>query len=294
LPDQLHRITTLSLIAWAAVTMDASAQSWLPRAGSGGISLEYNNSLNKHHYDSRGDRADVGHTRVHSAYLSGSYSPSDRWMLTAGIPYVSASYEGAFAHPSEVDDHHFHDTFTDLRLEAHYQAISGPFAVAPYAAFVIPVTDYETMGHAAPGRGLLEGWIGTYVGASLDRWLPRTYLQTRLNYAFVEKVAGIKHDRINVDLEVGYFFSPAWSVRLVGMWQDTDGGISVPIPPSNPLFPHHDQLAATRYFNMGGGIAWTISDHLHTYLFYGSAIHGRNGHMLDQGLSLGISYGTSH
>ncbi len=179
---------------------------------------------------------------------------------------------------------------TDLRLEAHYQAMDGPFAIAPFAAVVFPVTDYETMGHAAPGRGLAEAWIGTYVGASLDEWLPRTYVQLRLNYAFVERVAGISHDRINADLEIGYFINPSLSVRLVGMWQDTDGGIGVPIPPSHPLYHHHDQLAASRFFNVGGGVAWSLSDRVGFYLFYGSAIHGRNVHMVDQSVSIGMNF----
>jgi hypothetical protein len=292
LGTRLDRAAIFGLALAAALHCTAAiAQAWLPREGSLGFSLDYTNVLNKHHYNSRGERDDIGHTRTHSAYLSGSYSPSDRWMLFAGLPYVRTSYEGDFAHfGSEVDDHGFHDAVTDLRLEVHYQAIDGPFALAPFAAVVIPVTDYETMGHAAPGRGLYEGWIGTYIGASLDEWLPRTYVQLRLNYAFVEKVAGISHDRINADAEIGYFINPALSVRLVGMWQDTDGGIGVPIPRSHPLYHYHDQLAATRYFNLGGGVAWSISERVHTYLFYSSAIRGRNAHMVDQSVSVGVNF----
>jgi len=134
-------------------------------------------------------------------------------------------------------------------------------------------------------------WVGTFIGASLDEWLPRTYLQLRLNYAFVERVAGVKHDRINADAEIGYFLSPKWSVRLIGNWQDTDGGINVPIALDDELFEHHDQLAATRYFNMGGGIAWAPTEHVRTYLLYGTALHGRNAHMMDDSFTFGVSYG---
>jgi len=32
----------------------------------------------------------------------------------------------------------------------------------------------------------------------------------------------------------------------------------------------------------------------HTYLMYGTAVHGRNGHKLDESLSFGVSYGSAH
>lgn len=274
----------------ACLASPAEAQAWLPPGGSSGISLEFNHTYNKKHYDSHGDEVDAGHTRTLSEYLSATYSPSDRWLLVAGIPYVKARYRGDHPHPDEIDNGDYHGTLTDLRLEAHYQAINGPFALAPYVALVTPVTDYETLGHAAPGRGLNELWIGTYLGRSLDEWIPRTYVQGRVNYAFVEQVAGVKHDRINIDAEIGYFFTPALSVSIVGQWQDTDGGIGVPVPPTDPLFPYHDQLAATRFFNVATSIAWSINDRVHTYVMYGTAIHGMNAHKLDQGVSIGLSY----
>jgi len=269
----------------------ASAQSWLPLKGSFGYGLDYNDTFNKHHYDSRGNRVDAGHTRIFSATLTAAYSPSDRWLLIAGLPYVEGEYHGDHPHPTSIDNSQYHGTVTDARIEAHYQLIdNGTFALAPMVAAVVPVHDYETMGHAAPGRGLNEAWVGTFIGASLDEWLPRTYLQLRLNYAFVEKVAGVKHDRINADAEIGYFLSSKWSVRLIGNWQDTDGGINVPVPPDDDLFPHHDQLAAARFFNLGGGLAWTVSDSVRTYLIYSTALHGRNAHMQDRSFTFGMSY----
>jgi hypothetical protein len=267
------------------------AQAWLPQKGSFVSGIDYNDTFNTHHYDSHGATGDFGHTRALTATFSAAYSPTDRWMLSATLPWVQAEYHGAFAHPTPVDDGRYHDTVTDLRLEAHYQWISGPFAVAPYVAVVIPTHDYITVGHAAAGRGLNEAWIGTFVGKSLDRWLPRTYVQGRINYAFVERIAGIKHDRINVDAELGYFISPRWSVRAIASWQDTDGGIALPTPISHPHFEHHDQLGATRYLNLGGGVAWRVTDRLGTYAVYSTGIHGQNGHALDRGVSVGLSFG---
>ncbi len=155
---------------------------------------------------------------------------------------------------------------------------------------VVPVQDYHVLGHAAPGRGLDEYWIGFYVGRSLNDWIPRTYVQARYNYAFVEKVVGISHDRSNADLEIGYFFAPRWSARLLGSWADTYGGVDIPMPPSNPLFPHHDQLAEEYYVNVGGGVAFEVNDRSSMHLTYMQSVDGRNTHKVDQRFSLGVSW----
>ena len=84
--------------------------------------------------------------------------------------------------------------------------------------------DYETLGHAAPGRGLNELNLGFYIAKSLDQWIPNTYVQARYNYAFVEQVVGVSHDRTNADLEVGYFVNPRFSIRVLYAYQNTHGG----------------------------------------------------------------------
>ena len=44
--------------------------------------------------------------------------------------------------------------------------------------------------HATPGRGLNEELVGFYTGKSLYQWLPRTYVQLKYAYAFVERRGG--------------------------------------------------------------------------------------------------------
>jgi hypothetical protein len=288
----LHRLALVAIAAAGALYPALSrAQAWLPQKGTSSYSIDYNDTSNIHHFLPNGDELDAGHTRSFTTDFGVSYSPSDRVSLGASLPYVTTAYHGNRRHPTEVDDGDYHSTLTDLRIEAHYQAINGPFAVAPYAAYIIPTHGYETLGHAAPGRGLQELVIGTFVGKSLDLWLPRTYLQARFSYAFVEVVAGVKHDHINADFEIGYFATPRWSLRGMVYWQDTDGGIPVPIPRSNPLYPYHDRLAAVRFLNVGAGTAWSLSDHMSLYALYATAIRGANGHELDRSVSIGIGYG---
>jgi hypothetical protein len=280
------------LLALTATALPATlrAQAWLPEKGDLSASLLYSDIFDTKHYLPDGEEQDAGHMRSYSTALSVSYSPADRVLLTAGLPYVRGEYHGDHPHPTEVDDGHYHGTFTDLRLELHYQTLFEPVAFAPYVAWVQPTHDYPSLGHAAPGRNLREYWVGFFAGKSLDLWIPRTYVQARYSFAFVEKVAGIGHDRSNLDFEVGYFVRPAWSVRGMLFWQRTHGGIDVPIPPSNPLFPYHDQLASERFLNVGAGTAYDITGRTNVFALYTASLYGKNGHKLGRGVHLGFGY----
>lgn len=288
-PKHVARTAAVALIALCA-SQGASAQTWLPPQGTLNLGVSYYNIFNRYHWLAGGAKGDFGHTRIQSMGLSASYSPTDRISVAFGIPYVRTEYHGAFRHRTEVDDGAPHATFTDLRGELHYQMKRTPFAFAPYLAMVLPTHHYETLGHAAPGRGLHEYWLGFNIGKSFDEWLPGAYVQLRYNYAVVQKVADVKHDRSNIDLDAGYFITPQFSVRALAFWARTHGGINVPVPLTNPLYPHHDQLAAERYLNVGGGVAWAYNRRSDVTLFYTTGISGRNGHKLEDGVFVGFGY----
>jgi hypothetical protein len=279
------------LLAVAALWPVAlQAQAWLPEQGTFGVSLLYSDIFDTEHYLPNGDEIDVGHMRSQSLGMIVSYSPSDRVSLSAGLPYVRSEYHGDHPHPTYVDNGDYHGFFTDLHVEAHYQLLLDPVAFAPYIALVQPTHNYPSLGHAAPGRNLQEKWLGFFVGRSLDLWIPRTYVQGRYSFAFVQPVAGIGHDRSNVDLEVGYFVRPVWSIRALLYWQHTHGGINVPIPQSNPLYPYHDQLAADAFLNAGVGTAFHTRLGVDWFAVFNTSLAGKNGHKLGRGTNLGFAY----
>jgi hypothetical protein len=281
----------LALVLLVILPHPALAQAWLPPKGSFSYGLIYNDTLNKQHYLPSGDTTDVGHTRSYITTLSLGYAPADRWLVTASVPFVRARYYGPRPHPgSVVDDGRFHSTITDLRVELHYQWFESPVAFSPYVGVVIPLHPYPTFGHASLGRRLHEQLFGFYSAMSLDEWIPRTYLQVKYSYAFVEKRADISHDRSNADLELGYFPDPRWSIRAIAYWQWTHGGIDVPVPPTSPFFPVHDQIAAERYFQLGGGAAISVTRQLNAYALYRRSLSGANGHRVNDGLTLGFTY----
>ena len=143
---------------------------------------------------------------------------------------------------------------------------------------------------SSPGRGLEEYTVGFYAAQSLHEWIPRSYAQMRYSYSFVEKVAGVSHDRSNIDLEIGYFLNPDWSLRLLGSWQDTYDGVHVPVPSTSPLFPFHDQLAQDDHLDAGGGVAWRATDRISVHALYMHGLSGEDSHKVDTRLALGFSY----
>jgi hypothetical protein len=273
----------------------ATAQAWLPDKGVLTTSFIVSDVLNREHYLPNGDEIDVGHTRSTTYAMYAGYGLTDRVMISASLPYVVTRYWGPPSHGGapglEVDDGDSHGSLTDLRLSAHYQLLEDPFALAPFISYVLPVTDYFVKGHAAQGRHLKELLLGFNAGKNLDEWIPRTYVQARYSYGFVEEVADIKHDRTNVNLELGTFLTSRWNVSAYGSWQWTHGGIDVPIPRSNPLFPYHDRLAADEYFNLGLGTGWSLTPSLTAFCIYMQGISGKNGHKMNQGVTVGLTYG---
>jgi hypothetical protein len=211
-------------------------------------------------------------------------------MFSATVPLIESEYHGAFPHPTEVDDGAYHATITDLRTEMHYQLTLEPIAIAPYVAYVFPLHNYETLGHAAPGRGLDETWVGVALGKTLDQWIPRTYVDARFTYAFVQAVQGISHDKENVEVDLGYFITPYLSVQGFWHWQQTLGGIKFLPAPTDPLFPYHDQLTADNYTAVGFSTAWSYSDHSSFSFSYSADIAGRVGHKVDSAYSVSYSY----
>jgi hypothetical protein len=276
----------LILAGWLTVACVAHAQAWLPTRGSLDSTLSYTAVVNRKHYLPNGQEADAGTTHSETLALKLIYGISDRWAVSAGIPYVQSHYSGDRPHPGEVDDGHRNKTLTDWRLAVHYQLAEGPIALAPYLQLSSPGRDYPVLGHAAPGRGLDELWLGIFAGRDLDRWLPRTYVQARYNHAWVEKVAGVSHDRSNIDAELGIRVLPSWTLRAVVLWQETHGGIDVPIPPTDPLFPFHDQLASEDYTILGAGTSWAVPQGNSISLLYLKSARGRNGHKVDRSLTV--------
>ena len=278
--------------------------AWGPRKGEATCSFLYQaNFINKHFFDT--EEVDDGHIRTHALRMDLGYGVTDRLAVGLGLPYVISRYKGATAHQLPIDGGDFHGTFQDYRIDASYQAVRSPLAVTPFVTAVIPSHDYTYFAHSAAGHDLHELFVGVSVGHALDRVLPNAYIQSRYYYSFVERVLDIHHDRSNVDVLFGYFARPKLAFHTLAFYQKAHGGLSndqvdaasvgyalpaMPEKNNRVLFFHHDQLEAVDYFNVGGGLSFTVRGSTNVSLTYLRTLWGRMGHKLDHSITVGVGW----
>lgn len=295
-----HRLLLSGAVAFFCV-QSALAQAWLAPQGEASFAVVYGNVYTHDHLFSEGERFDRGSVRMNVAVFGLSYSFTDRLAASASIPYVAARYEGATPHAARADDGDYHGTFTDLRLDLRYSLLRGPLMVTPFLATVIPTRDYPTFAHAAPSSGLEQYVVGVAMGRRLDPILESGFAQLRYSYAFAEEVLGVSHDRSNVDLELGYFFTQSLGVSATGSYQDTHGGVDLPPPGTpesaafmrGPYFVYHDQLGESDFVNLGGVVSYALTGTLDVFASYQTMVWGRNVHAIQPGLAFGLTWGFS-
>ena len=302
----------------------ARAQAWLPAQGEGTVSVVFSDLFMKYHYgpDTPYDR---GQIQAETLLVDVTYGLTDRLAVSFGIPWVASRYNGPFPHqlvdlsgpvpvfggPNPIDDGTYHSTFQDFRFDLRYNISKKGFVLTPFVGSITPSHDYTYFAHAAPGRRLNELQIGAAGGKLLDSLLPGLVIQGRYSYGFTEQVLDISHNRSNVDLELGYFVTPKLRLLALSAAQITHGGLDygfrfsdaapngiagiltngvvVDFPPD--VRAHHDQVDRVNFLNLGGGIAYSLTDNVD---IFGSMLHvvsQRNGHGLDRGLTVGLSWG---
>jgi opacity protein-like surface antigen len=289
----------------------ARAQAWLPPGGEAFISVGYSNVfITKHYLGTATDPGDNveknrGHVRSHTIGADLGYAVTDRFTLSFGLPFTEVKWyrAGGIGNPHDpsIDDGTYHGTFQDYHVRAFYQVVRSPLALTPFIGVVIPSHDYQYFAHAAVGRDLQEYLLGVNLGGRLDRVLPNAYLQARYSYAFVERVLGIRHDRSNAAVELGYFVTPSLGARFLVSGFYTHGGLVFrspvdfqgPTNASNPIFLHHDQIGHDSGLSLGGGLSYALTGSVDVYATYSRQVMGRGGHKIDHELSFGMTYGFS-
>ncbi len=291
---RLVRPTTAAFtLAFCLCASYAAAQAWLPARGEGAISVLYQNALVKDHTLPDGTRIDAGHIESNAALVDLTYGVSDRWAITTNLPFLAAKYVGKAPHPNTtIDNGAYHGGSQDLRVDARYSLVKGRTAVAPFVGAIVPTRNYPYYGHAATGRDLSELQLGAFVGHAFDTVLPGVFVQGRYSYGFVERPLGIRHDRSNIDLEIGYFLTPR--LRVLGMTsgQITHGGIELNkgfagLTPQQ--FQRHDQLARADMLDVGGGLQVSVGPTTELFASIVSTAFAENAHALSHSITFGVS-----
>ena len=198
------------ILAAALLPATSFGQAWLPDKGVFNAALIYNDVSNLAHWGSTWDEPPQpdGSIDVEARSLAflGIYGITDRWTVSAALPYVNTRYKGPPSHGGgpgfTVDNGEWHGCLTDLRVGLHIQALERPFALAPFVGYVTPIGDCYTRGHAANGRDLEETLTFLQPSSSvllltLDGRPSGIELPASVELAVVETEPGVKGDTVS-------------------------------------------------------------------------------------------------
>lgn len=313
--DRLARAAILA--ALLAAPHRADAQAWVPTERALSLTADYSFGFSDQEVSS-GESAKV---RSHYFVPVVDFTPIANLGLRTWVPFVLAGCADAAAcphlHPSDqpnVDDGSMRFTLQDLNFEARYMFdLEDVVTLAPILGFSFPLSDYPTVGHAVAGRAKSQIRIGLNAGRQLAELLSGLFIQARYQFAYilalekdayaddmtvphadtdVDRLRDIALHRSRLDFELGYFIWGDLSVRFLGRYEATHGGISlagVAADPTAILNRNHDVLAAERYFLLGGSLSYVLADSIYLSATYWRWIDGANTRNEDV-LNFAVSY----
>ena len=307
--------TALMLIAvpvvLAASGSTAGAQAWLPAKGDGAVSIIYQDMFDKYHHFPGIGKVDGGPTTSRSMLLDVTYGVTDKLAISLGIPWVSAKYVGPGPHPladlsgpvprffgaTKLDDGTYHGSWQDVRFDVRYNLTKKGLVLTPFIGTSVPSRNYEWLAHAAPGTRQKQLQIGVAGAKMLDTVVPGLFVQARYAYGITEKVIDISNNRSSAGVEIGYFLTPKLRVLALGAGQLSHGGIDMVANPRANLPPlqflHHDRITRINFLNVGGGASYSLTEKIDVFGSMVRTVAARNGHLIDRGLSIGLSWSFS-
>lgn len=310
LPTALTAVVVATFSVLAATP--ARAQAFLPAQGEGTVSLLYQDQFYKYHLNPTVE-ANNGQIYAKTLLVDVTYGLSDKIAITFGLPWVATRYSGSAPHqladgsgPNPIDDGTWHSTAQDFRFDVRYNVTRNlahaGIVVTPFVGSIVPSHDYQYYAHAGFGRDLHELQVGASAAKLFEKGIPGLLIQGRYAYGFVEDVVNISHNRSLGSLEAAYFATPKLRLLALSAGEITHGGIDFygssvsRLLLTNDQFIHHDQLIRENLLSLGGGASYSLTESLDVF---GSLMHTvaqRNGHELDRGISVGVSWSftTAH
>lgn len=278
------------------------AQAWVPPKREGFLTLTVQSLDAGDHLfaspivggvDFGSKRVDLGRVEGQVLVLDGDFGITDKLAVNATLVHVTARYteggrshEGGLAHQDlPIDDGNWHSSLQDARVSLRYMQAKGAWVFTPSAAIVVPLRNYVTLGHAAPGRGLNELQMGIDVGRILFKSRrPRAYFQGAYRYAFIEKVGDKRLERANLLLELGYLAHPRLTIRGFGDWRTSHHNIGT------SGFHHHDQLSPSEWLRAGVGLSTPLGNGFDSFASVAQTLEGEDT-MDATTISFGITWG---
>jgi hypothetical protein len=305
-------ILTIVCLLPALPTSAAAQSAWLPFQGEASLSVAFQALEFDGHFFEDATQHDVAPSRARLGIFQVEYGLTDRLAVTARLPYIASRFTGRADEPimvfireryeefrrlhpdiaadSSLDTGNYYATFQDLTFSLRYNAVNQAVIVTPAIGVTVPSHDYRTIGEAAPGQNRLALHSGVNVGRLLDPWLPNAYVHGRYTYSFVQRLHGVRLDRSSAELEAGYAITPTVSVRALGNWMHTHGGIGFEEAAQDLLvFLSHDRMLASRYWHLGAGTTVTLTDSIDLDGAFVKTVSGADTHS-GYGLNVGLTW----
>jgi len=258
----------LLVLGLVASARPAAAQAWVPRSGQGSVTLVGQMIDHIGRLLDDGTRIECCGTTNVAVVVGIDYGITERWAISAGLPFVFAKYRGeapaggaAFLPYPDADACHcLHAAFQDMQLSTRYNVVRlrRAFWLTPSASYRFPTHPYEYVGEAVVGFGLQELSLGIEAGERLDFVVPGVALEGDYAYTVAERAVGVSHNRSNAHLDGSYTFSNGLAGHLILSGQRTHGGLRFPfdVEPFPERLTEFHRLLRDDYFQLGGGISF--------------------------------------
>jgi len=276
---------------------DAKAQAWVLPRGEGAVSFIYQRLDITGHRRTNGFLVPRGRSLDMSLYLESEYAFTNRFSVTAGIPYLFTKYTDPNPPPPPIpllpgdQCRCWQSGLQDFGLTARYNLVggaSGAFVLTPSVSLGVPSHDYEFRGETALGRKLREVRIGVDVGRRLKEISSSLSVQGGYSYAFVERPMGIPSNRSNVRVGAAYLIKRRLQLHGQAFLQRTHGGLRFGSPTSPELpFPgevntpdllfQHDRVMRDNYWQAGSGLAYSFPQ-VDVFVTYIAFVGGTDTH----------------
>jgi hypothetical protein len=309
-------LASLTLAVLTAAAAPAWAQAWVPPAGLGSITVAVQTINNTGHTTTDGLFQRIGRSVNTRIDIEADYAFTDRFSLSAGLPFVLAKYvdpvpygppgisvsdvpAGMIPFPPRDQCRCWQSGWQDFGLTARYNLINGDFALTPSVTVGVPSHDYEFRGEAVVGHRLKEMRITVDAGQRLAVLSPRLYVQGRYSYAIVERVIDVPNNRSNATIEGGFVITRRLAARGLLLWQHVHGGLRFGGPDSSALpFPgdvntpermfQHDRLLRDNNWRLGAGITYSMPK-MDVFASYIEFVRGTDSHA-GRAFTTGVSW----
>ena len=260
----------------AIVTLSCLASLAWAEKGDGSFRIEYQ-YIRTGAFDSSIGDIDIGSTDGHAFLLSFNYALTDRWSVTASLPWIRKRHRGALPHDpvadfsnytppdlSLIDDGEYHSDWQDLYLGASYRLTDGPLVLQPFVSVGFPTNDYPFYGHAAVGRNIWHVPIG--VAFSYQPYFSDFRFAGDVAYVFTEKSLGADISHWLMHGEVGYFITRNVVPKVFVTVKHGNRGLDFPDDYDLPAdfdtekWYLHDRMIKHNFVNAGLGLDWAINN----------------------------------